>query len=95
MPERISVQDLQTAVDKAITKMKVKPGPIVIGFVAPASFSEHDAHAIAQEVAKISGLAGTPTVGVLGTSAAGEALAKSQNHLPPGHIIIGLVANAQ
>ncbi|MDB5583415.1 MAG: hypothetical protein JWR80_8591 [Bradyrhizobium sp.] len=95
MPDRISVQNLQAAVDQAITKIKVKPGPIIIGFVAPAGFPEADAHKIAQEVAKISGLAGTPTVGVLGTSVASEALAESQHHLPPGHIIIGLVANAK
>ena len=95
MSERISVQELQAAVDKAITRIEVKPGPIIIGFVAPADFSETEAHKIAQEVAKISGLAGTPTVSVLGTAAAGSTFEKSSKLLPPGHIIIGLVAKSE
>ena len=94
MSDRVSVKDLQAAVDKAVARIKVKPGPIVVGFVAPGDFPEAEAHSIAQEVAQISGIAGTPTVSKVGT-AAGKALAKSANLLPPGHIIIGLVANSE
>ncbi len=94
MPKSISIQDLQAAVDKATSKIKSKPGPIIIGFVAPASFSEFDAHKIAQEVAKSSGLDGMPAVRVLSSAADNALLAESTKLLPPGHIIIGLVANS-
>lgn len=95
MSERISVKDLQAAVDKAVARVKIKPGPIIFGFVAPADFPKAEAHDIAREVAKISGLAGTPTVSVLGNAADSAAFAESSKRLPPGHIIIGLVAKSE
>lgn len=94
MSERINLDELQGAVARAVANVKFKPGPIILGFVAPDGISQAEAHAAAQEVARLTGIAGTPTVANIGSASApaGERALKAEV-LAPHHIIIGLVAS--
>lgn len=89
MSERISVAALQSVVDKALVNAKLRPGPLIFGFVAPDGIEMAEAHKIATVVARESGIAGTPTVANLATAATagvGERALKL-----PHRIIIGLI----
>jgi hypothetical protein len=90
MPKTIGIADLTSAVEKALASVKIKPGPIILGFVAPDTLDHAAALNVAKELAKATGLPGTPTVSTVAEAAA-HAHTGQKAAIPHGHIIVGLV----
>ena len=90
MTGRIPISELQVVVDKAVANLKLKPGPIIIGLIA-ADISAIEAKALAEEVTKLTGLTGEPTVVTIGGTAETQAALAHTSRLTNPRHIIGLI----
>jgi len=96
MADRIQISELEDAITKAAAKVasiKIGHGPIIMGFVAPPGIDAAKGRTIAEEVVKLSGVKGKPTVITEGVAATG--LKEHADSLVKPHIIIGLVLDTK
>jgi hypothetical protein len=77
MGRTIGIGELASAVEKAVASVRLKPGPITIGFVAPQNAAPEATRAVA------------PSVGMTAVAGPSEADAKRKFAIPRSEINVG------